>query len=134
VNSDNYGLLLDPRAGSPGAPRLHVVDLPADLPVEDAAVALEAVFADDATARTVLLLVGDHEVGVSSRERLIDLGSAVLRSPGDGDGATLPGSSLRYRILRYRCPKCAAVVRRIHVDSRDAPRCPNGHGQLELER
>ncbi len=132
MNSDVYDLLLDPRAGA--RTDLPVVDLPADWPVADAALALEAVFADDATTPAVLLMVGDREIGVSSRDRLVDLGSAVLRSPGDGDGATLPGASLRYRILRFRCPVCATVARRIHVDPREAPSCPNGHGQLEPQR
>ena len=139
MNSQVYDLLVDPLAAESatgenvGIERL-VVDLPADCSVADAAAALEAVFADDTTATTVVLVVGDHTVGVSSRDRLINVGSVVLRSPGDGDGATLPGASLRYRILRFRCGTCGAGVRRIHVDPRSAPQCPRGHGDLEPDR
>jgi hypothetical protein len=35
--------------------------------------------------------------------------------------------------LRFRCPICGAALRRIHIDRRAMPLCPNGHGPLELE-
>jgi len=91
-------------------------------------------FAGDSDTATVAVVVGGDFVGVSSRARLQALGSAVIRSMGDGAGATLPGSSLRYRILRFRCVTCGAQIRRIHVDARAMPTCPNGHGPMELEQ
>jgi hypothetical protein len=137
MNPDAYDLLIDPRAVDTTSEKvrteLPVLDLPADCQVADAAVALEAVFADDAALTAALLVVGDSQVGVSSRDRLVNLGSVVLRSAGDGEGATLPGASLRYRIVRFRCAACEARVRRIHVDPRATPQCTNGHGDLELE-
>ena len=131
MNRNEYLILLDASATSAELP---VLELPADCHVADAADALEAFFADDADATAVVVMVGDEFVGVSSRARLLALGSAVLRSMGEGAGATLPGASLRYQMLRFRCLACGARARRIHVDARALPACPNGHGAMELER
>ncbi len=125
-----YLMILDDSATGADLPLL---DLPAECRVSDAADALEAFFLDDVDATAVRVTVGDEPVGVSSRARLLALGSAVLRSLGDGAGATLPGASLRYRILRFHCLTCGARARRVHVDRRAAPACPNGHGTLEPE-
>lgn len=124
---ENLELLFDPSASAGGAVRL---DLPGDLTVEDTAAALEALLASEAV-ECVLLVVDGRPAGVSSRSWLARLGASGLRSLGDGAGATLPGESLRYRLLRYTCGTCGAEVRRIHVDPRDLPMCPNGHGRLE---
>jgi hypothetical protein len=131
VSREDYGILLDAEATDAGMP---VLELPADCPVSDAADALEAVFANDAQATAAAVMIGDEFVGVSSRSRLVTLGSAVLRSMGAGAGATLPGASLRYRILRFRCSTCGAQARRIHIDARTLPACPNSHGPMELEQ
>ncbi|MBO3748372.1 hypothetical protein J5X84_20040 [Streptosporangiaceae bacterium NEAU-GS5] len=108
------------------------LDLAAGSSVQDAAEALEALLADDVSVDGVVVVVGGEVVGATSRGRLIRLGSAVLRSIGDGAGATLPGESLHYRIVRFACATCGSQARRVHVDPRAAPVCPNGHGIMEL--
>ncbi|MFF5976962.1 hypothetical protein ACFY7C_36225 [Streptomyces sp. NPDC012769] len=127
---DDLKLLFDPSAPIDGTVRL---DIPAGLTLEDAASALEALLAAEAV-EYVLVVVDGRPVGVTSRRWLIRIGAASMRSLGDGAGATLPGESLRYRLLRYTCGMCNAEIRRVHVDPRDPPTCPNGHGVLELTR
>ena len=129
---EDYGPVLDESASPTG--ELPVLDLAAGTDVGEAANALEAFFVDDTAAEEVVIQVADEIVGVSSRETLALLGSTVVRGVGDGAGATLPGASLRYRIPRFACPSCDAAARRIHVDHRDLPMCPNGHGPMELVR
>ncbi|WP_424535854.1 hypothetical protein ACOZ38_38380 [Sphaerisporangium viridialbum] len=128
---DGFDVLLDDTPDDPGFVRL---DLPAGSSVLDATEALEAVLADDASMESAVLVVGDRFVGVSSRSRLVRLGSAVLRSIGDGAGATLLGESLRYRIIRFACATCDSATRRVHVDPRTPPMCPRGHGPMETLR
>lgn len=113
---------------------LAVLDLDAGCDVRVAAYALEAYFDDDREAEAVVVMVGGAVVGVSSRSRLRAIGSEPARAVGEGAGATLPGRSLRYRILRFACRTCAAQARRIHVDNRTAPVCPDGHGPMEPVR
>lgn len=123
-------MLFDPSAPTDGTVRL---DIPGGLTLEDAASALEALLASEAV-EYVLVAVDGRPVGVTSRSWLIRIGAANMRSLGAGAGATLPGESLRYRLLRYTCGTCNAEIRRVHVDPRDPPACPNGHGVLELTR
>jgi hypothetical protein len=130
MSSDDYALLLDESADGARSP---ILELPEGSTVVDAGDALEALFAADRDTPAAVIKIGDDVVGVSSRARLVELGSSLLRSVGDGDGATLPGASLRYRILYFRCPTCGARVRRIHVDPRTPPECPNHHGAMELQ-
>ncbi|MEV3993795.1 hypothetical protein AB0J57_33420 [Streptomyces sp. NPDC049837] len=127
---ENLKLLFDPSAPADGAVRL---DLPGGLTLEDAAGALEALLAAEAV-EYVLVVVDGRPVGATSRSWLVRIGATGMRSLGDGAGATLPGESLRYRLLRYTCGTCRAEIRRVHVDPRDPPACPNGHGILELPR
>lgn len=128
---DQFAVLLDATPVDPGFVRL---DLAPGSTVVDAAEALEAVLADDTSVEHAVLVVDGQVVGVSGRARLLRLGSAVLRSLGDGAGATLPGESLRYRVVRYCCGTCAAQARRVHVDPRTPPVCSQGHGPMELVR
>jgi hypothetical protein len=130
MSSDEYQLLLDDTV-DPGD--LPVLELPGQWPVADVADALESYFAADPDSPAVTVRLGADHIGVSSRARIQALSSLIVRSLGDGDGATLPGASLRYRILRFWCPRCDARTRRIHVDARDLPECPRGHGVMELE-
>ncbi|MFG3023843.1 hypothetical protein ACGFZQ_35815 [Streptomyces sp. NPDC048254] len=127
-----FSILLDASRVADHVPdRTPVLDLPPGFGAVEAADALESLFVTDRELHEVALGVGGEIVGVTTRTYLDSLGRAVLRSLGDGDGATLPGESLRYEILRYRCSTCGAEERRIHVDERSAPVCPNGHGALE---
>lgn len=135
MTDDKFDILLDAsRPAEPLPDGIPVLDLPPGCRVPDAADALESLFVTDRTLREVAVGVGGRIVGITTRAYLSGLGTPVLRSVGDGDGATLPGESLRYEILRYRCPSCDTLRRRIHVDTRPAPVCPNGHGDLELQR
>ncbi|MEO5875883.1 MAG: hypothetical protein ABIS86_23140 [Streptosporangiaceae bacterium] len=130
MTSANFGILVD---GTITGDTPTVLELPADLPLTDAADALAAVFAGDPDLDRVALQVGDERVGVARREHLRRQAVFLPRDVGDGDRATLPGESLRYRILRFRCRVCGAQRRRIHVDARALPLCPDGHGTLELQ-
>lgn len=130
MTAADFAILLD---GSTADDDLPVLELSGDCSATNAAAALESFFVDDTTADRVVVSLGGQAIGVSSRDHLRRLGSAVLRSIGEADGATLPGESLQYRILRFRCPICGAALRRIHIDRRAMPLCPNGHGPLELE-
>jgi hypothetical protein len=130
MTAADFDILLD---GSTADDDLPVLDLPPDCLATEAAAALESFFVDDTSATRVIVSMGEHVAGISSREHLQRIGSAVLRSIGEGDGATLPGESLQYRILRFRCSVCGAERRRIHLDRRSMPLCPNGHGPLDLQ-
>lgn len=130
MTAADFAILLD---GSTADDDLPVLELPRNCSAADAAAALESFLVDDTTASRVIVSIGGQAIGVSSRDHLRRIGSAVLRSIGEGDGATLPGESLQYRILRFRCPICGAARRRIHIDRRSLPLCPNGHGPMKLE-
>lgn len=132
VSPDEFDFLWDPRTHDAEPGDRPVLDLPPESDAVSAAGALEAFFVDDTDATIVEVKVADAVLGTSSRAHLVAIGSTALRSLGDGDGATLPGESLRYRILRFECDTCHAVVRRIHVDRRSMPQCPNGHDRMRL--
>ncbi|MFC1401864.1 MULTISPECIES: hypothetical protein [Streptacidiphilus] len=132
MNPDEFDILWDPRSADTERGDRPVLDLPPESDAVDAADALEAFFVDDTEATTVEVTVADAVLGTSSRDHLLAIGSPGLRTLGDADGATLPGESLRYRILRFECDTCHAVIRRIHVDRRSMPQCPNGHDRMRL--
>ncbi|ABW14391.1 hypothetical protein Franean1_5030 [Parafrankia sp. EAN1pec] len=135
MGDEKFDILLDAsRSATPLPDCMPVLDLPLGFGVADAADALESLFVTDRFLREVAVGVGGRIVGITTRDYLDGLGAPAVRSVGDGDGATLPGESLRYEILRYRCPTCGVLRRRIHLDARLAPVCPNGHGTLELQR
>ncbi|KJE25298.1 hypothetical protein FF36_00431 [Frankia torreyi] len=135
MTEENFDILLDASRAPGDLPDdVAVLDLPPGCRAVDAADALESLFATDRAVQEVAVGVDGRIVGVATRAYLGGLRARVPRSVGDGDGATLPGASLRYEILRYRCPTCGALRRRIHVDERSAPVCPNGHGVLERQR
>jgi len=121
-----YGVLLDPSAPAEGAP---VLDLQDGLDVAEVAAILEVLFVTETGLDRIVLVIGGRAVGVSSRRHIAP---PTLRGVGDGDGATLPGYSTGYEILRFRCPRCQTVVRRLQVDPREMLSCPEGHGPLEL--
>lgn len=129
-STPSYGILVDP---SVTEEVLLALDLPDGTSEVVAAEALEALLVTEPAVELVTIIVAGRVVGVSSRMRLTGLGTTI-RSVGDGDGATLPGRSTRFRLLRFRCQHCQSDVRRVHVDERELPRCPLGHGELELVR
>ncbi|MGI5243003.1 hypothetical protein [Dactylosporangium sp. CA-139066] len=122
----DYSILLDPAARPGPLPR---VELPAGMPVLAAAEALEALFEAAPGIQGVSVVVGAEELGATSRQHIMPDGH--VRGLGDGDGASLPGFSGRYELLRYVCGVCDEVTYRLHVDPRDPPVCPRGHGPLE---
>ncbi|MER5266296.1 hypothetical protein ABTZ99_29820 [Actinosynnema sp. NPDC002837] len=123
-----YRVLVDPGATRSDAPCL---DLPPGTEPADAARAAATVFAADAAVPALVLRVEDGEVGVTTREHLDRLGRSAVRGLGEGDGATLPGESTRYALLRFACGTCESTAYRVHVGMSGAPGCPNGHGPME---
>jgi hypothetical protein len=125
--STRYRMLVDRTVTVQDSPLLG---LPDGIALLDAAAALEALFQAEPTLERVTLMVGGVAVGATSRSYLTRLGARGHRGFGDGDGATLPGESPRYRALRYGCTTCDTVVYLVHVDSSGAPSCPRGHGPM----
>lgn len=128
VDPGDYAVLLDPAASPAGAAAL---DLPAGLPVLEAAEALEALFQQH-RLDLVAVSVGGRCLGATTR-RLVQPPDPI-RGIDAGDGPTLAGYSSAYELLEFRCGSCTAVTYRLHVDPRDPPACPNGHGPLSPAR
>jgi hypothetical protein len=124
----DYAILNDPE---PPAAAPVTLDLAARTPVEVAAEILDELYRDDPRLDLVRVRVGGMLAAVTSRQRIDALLPGTERGVGTGDGATLPGESTRYRLIRLRCPVCAAEVLRLHVDPQAPPTCPAGHGGLE---
>jgi hypothetical protein len=128
-----FRILLESGA-EPGPVRVTV---PADAGPGEVAEALDTMFAAEPALTRVTLEVGDQVVGVTSRDVLARLRARAKDAgrgadPGAGDGATLPGHSTNYVVLRFRCPVCAGERRLLFVD--DIPTCPAGHGAMERVR
>ncbi|MGW1618578.1 hypothetical protein [Streptomyces sp. NPDC002172] len=102
-----------------------------DTTVTDAAQILETAYRAEPTLDCLDIVLGDTTLGVTTRDHLNRLGLTPVRALGDGDAATLPGESTRYVVLRFRCTTCSTTVRRLHLDPRELPACPRGHGELE---
>lgn len=103
----------------------------------DVAEALDEMFTAEPDLDRVTLVVDGQVLGVSSRSVLATLRMSTerLRAPmgddaGVGDGATLPGHSTGYVVLRFRCATCDTENRLLFVDG-GAPDCPEGHGVME---
>jgi hypothetical protein len=98
---------------------------------------LAALFQENPAAKGILIVVGDHEVGVATPESVRDPGHAGIETGaevGVGDRASHPGESTRYRALRFRCRKsCPTVVVLSFYDERLIPECDR-HGPLTLHR
>lgn len=129
-----FRILLDPDA-EPAPVR---VTAPASAGPGEVAEALDVMFAAEPALTRATLEVGDQVLGVTSRDvlarlrdRAQDTGRGVA-DPGAGDGATLPGHSTNYVVLRFRCPVCAEERRLLFVD--DTPTCSAGHGAMERVR
>jgi hypothetical protein len=126
-----YRVLVDPNITRSDAPHL---DLPPGIDPADAALAAAAVFAADPATTALVLRVDRTDIALTSRDHLDRLGRAAVRGPGDGDGATLPGESMRYTVLRFCCPTCENTAYRVHIDLAGVPVCPNGHGPMEARQ
>ena len=125
-----YGALLDPEAHADDAVRLEV---PASAtPALVGSVVVDMLLRDRDQAAVALVVDGDL-VGIATRRRARRWAARLSSSSGDrGDGAeaSLPGTSMHYVVLRYRCPACAAESRVLFVDEEAPPRCPSGHGPM----
>jgi hypothetical protein len=117
------------------AETLATLELPAaaDLDADAIARLLAAAFEADPDLAAVGLRRGQATIGTVRRRRLqllLDVG----RIAQEGDGARLPGVSTRYQLLRYRCqvPGCDVLELRVVLAADGPPRCPRGHGPLEL--
>lgn len=115
-------------------PGLARVTLSPDASPGEVAEALDAMFAAEPALTYATLEIGGQVLGVTSRDVLTRLREQVAPrgDPGAGDGATLPGHSTGYVVLRFRCPNCAEERRLLFVD--DTPICPAGHGPMEQVR
>ncbi|MEV6410047.1 hypothetical protein [Kribbella sp. NPDC051718] len=127
---NEYWVLRDQSEAPDQAPRL---ELPLGVEVLRAAEVLEELFTAESRLDAVALVVGDTVVGGTSRDHVL-VPVEEERSVGTGDGATLPGYSGKYELLRFVCAECGRVTYRLQVDPRDPPLCVDGHGALELER
>jgi hypothetical protein len=128
MQENDYTLLLD--AHTHESVDAHL-ELPAGVSVVDAARVIEGAFQSDADLRTLSFVVGGEPLGLISRHN--PLWSATLRGIGAGDGATLPGTSNRFRVLRLVCRQCSAIILRIRLEPREQVDCPQGHGSMELQ-
>lgn len=130
--TDPLGFLVD----HVPAETLATLEIPAgaDLDVDAVAHLLAAAFGADPDLSAVRLRRGQAAVGTVRRRRL-QLLLGPRRSAEEGDGAQLPGVSTRYQLLRYRCqmPGCEVLELRIVLAADGPPRCPQGHGPLELQ-
>ncbi|WP_405706378.1 hypothetical protein OG264_04120 [Streptomyces xanthophaeus] len=126
----SYGMLVDPRAESEGAPRL---ELPAGTSLDDAAEALGRVLAAHELLDRVLLVVGDEEAGATSRSYARIVLGITPRGPGDEARATVPGESTRFSVIAFRCASCGSRAYTAFYDDRYRPVCRTGdHGPMEL--
>ena len=118
------------------AETLATLEIPAgaDLGADAIACLLAAAFEGDPDLSAVWLRQGQAAVGTVRRRRL-QLLLGPRRSAEEGDGAQLPGVSTRYQLLRYRCqtPGCGVLELRVVLAADGPPRCPQGHGPLELQ-
>jgi hypothetical protein len=124
MNTVEFELLVDTAADVVGARVMHV---PEGTSVVQVVTAVEEMLLRDPAVESVLVMASGRAVVLTSRsllERRFGLGS-VTRRIGDGDGATLPGASTRFRLLRYRCaePGCGGVGYGAYHDERERPPC-----------
>ena len=126
-----FGVLVDP--GATGEPPVRL-ELGPDTDAEVAARVLTELFDTDLGTDGVVLVVGGEEIGQCTRDRLRELSrpAGSRGTFGDGDGASLPGRSTKYTLLRFRCTHCTDEARVLFLDD-DGPECRNGHGPMARE-
>ncbi|MCZ2525590.1 hypothetical protein [Streptomyces sp. HB2AG] len=124
-------MLVDPRAGREGAPRLS---LPAGTAPDDVAGALRCLLAAEGGPDRILIVVGGEEVGATSGTYLrAILGTQASRGPGDEVRAAAPGESTRFGVVAFRCAVCGSSAYTAFYDDRYRPECREGdHGPMEL--
>lgn len=96
---------------------------------------LDKYFSAESAPAAVNLVVGEIRVGVVTLESLRRSGGTMAEpstqaNVGAGEGLELPGTSTRYALLRFTCPKCAPKYR-IYYDERTRPACE--HGKMKFE-
>ena len=123
-----FGVLVDPASTGELPVRL---ELDPGTDAEVAANVLTDLFDAEPATDGVLLVVAGEEIGRCTRDRLRELGRPTDSRGvfGDGDGASLPGRSTKYRLLRFRCTRCRDEARLLFLDGA-SPECRNGHGPL----
>ena len=126
---NEFAILHD--AGADAAAALTLA-LPPESSIDTVADVLEQLYAADPAVDVVAVRVGPDLAMVTSRAHIDALVAPARWAHGAGDGATLPGESARYRLLRLRCPACGAEQARLHLDPGDPPVCAAGHGPLDL--
>jgi hypothetical protein len=140
-SDEAFNLLVDADAPTePGVAGMVVLRLPEGSTFSTATEAVEAVLEADHIVATVRIVVGDRLVGATSARYLSTaLGIAAhtpddRRGVGDGDGATLPGASAEFVLLRYRCrrPVCGTQEFRLIHDERQPVMCPVCGETMEL--
>ncbi|MGW0631174.1 hypothetical protein [Streptomyces sp. NPDC002758] len=106
------------------------IDPVVGLDMDAVAFLLRALFVADESLTAVSLRIGDIMIGAAGRGRLLRL-TDPLRAVAEGDGAEMPGRSMRYQLLAYTCRTAGCPAAEWHVVVPDRiPLCPNGHGRL----
>ncbi|WP_256788917.1 hypothetical protein [Frankia sp. AvcI1] len=126
---DTFEILVDHEAATDG-PTLRLAP---NATLDDALAAVAGIFAHETRLEAIRLAVGGRSIGSTTRSYLRLLfglgapgaGFTTTRGIGDSDGATLPGSSTRFVVLRYLCPTDAAHPAEFRVvhDDDSPPRC-----------
>jgi hypothetical protein len=123
-----YRILLDRDASDADAVQF---DAPPGTSADKLAEMLVALFDAEEAIASLVISVDGRRIGVSTRRRLDQLAMPTTRGEGDSDQGSLPGYSVNYRFIRFRCQVCGEELRRIHVDPRSSPTCLLGHGTME---
>ncbi|GAA1406777.1 hypothetical protein [Catellatospora coxensis] len=110
-----------------------------DLPLPDLRRALIAKYEANPATQRIELRVAGASVGVTTRRRVCrkpgDAGVVGDTPAGEGDRATQPGDSTRYRTVDFRCSSCDQGASLSFYDERRMPKCPTaGHHVMELVR
>lgn len=130
---DAWRILVDPRAAAGDSPTLR---LPAEATGSDAARAIEGLMRRDLDVEVIRVVVGERVVGSTTRSYL-SVAFGLDRSTGGvgtGDGATLPGESTRFVLVRYECRAAGCDTREYRVvhDERALPECPSCGQRMDL--
>ncbi len=87
--------------------------------------------------KAIIIRVGGKDVGVSTPARVSRASGYAGPDPGFGSAerSELPGRSSGYRVIVFRCGKCALESYRSFYDARSVPKCQtSGHGKMDLVR
>lgn len=130
----------------PARPRASVqvsVSDPKTDTLNDVQIFLEEYFRANGAVDAVTLVAAGEHLGVVTRSSLgppdTTAAPPAPSSPGAaetgvGERLVLPGASTHYKLLKFRCRRCAAEAFGMHYDARGLEPCGNGHRQWEFER